>query len=202
MDAGVYRIVNNVNGKCYVGSSIDLRLRRTQHFNALLHNKHINNILQNAYNKYGIDAFEFEVLEIIDITDDIKKRLLDREQFWIDNLNPEYNILRIAGSNLGYNHTEETKQKISNSMKGVKKSEEHALHIREGQKGRVLTEEHKQKLSEAAKHRKSMSHHTLVSIDGIIYNSIKEASDVLGITTNKIKYRCKKDKYPNYFYVK
>ena len=140
MDAGVYRIVNNVNGKCYVGSSIDLRLRRTQHFNALLHNKHINNILQNAYNKYGIDAFEFEVLEIIDITDDIKKRLLDREQFWIDNLNPEYNILRVAGSNLGYNHTEETKQKISNSMKGVKKSEEHALHIREGQKGRVLTE--------------------------------------------------------------
>lgn len=93
------------------------------------------------------------MVEIIDIDDSIKENL-----FWIDNLKPAYNILPVAGSNLGYQHTEETKQKISNSTKGVKKSESHAKHIREGQKGRVLSEEHKAKLSQAAKHRKSQSH--------------------------------------------
>jgi group I intron endonuclease len=97
----------------------------------LLKNKHDNSILQNAYNKYGKDSFEFEVIETIEIDDDIKKRLLDREQFWIDALNPEYNILPVAGSSLGFKHSEETKQKISNSTKGVKKSKLHAKHISE-----------------------------------------------------------------------
>lgn len=179
MKAGVYLISNNVNGKCYVGSTIHLDQRRKQHFSRLAHNKHVNKHLQNAYNKYGREAFEFEVLEIIDIDDSIKENLLMREQFWIDNLKPAYNILPVAGSNLGYHHTEETKQKISNSTKGVKKSESHAKHIREGQKGRVLSEEHKAKLSQAAKHRKSQSHHSIINIDGVVYNSIKEASEKL-----------------------
>lgn len=42
MEAGIYKIMNNVNGKCYVGSSIDLHQRRLQHFAALKYNKHIN----------------------------------------------------------------------------------------------------------------------------------------------------------------
>ena len=179
MEAGVYLISNNVNGKCYVGSTIHLDQRRREHFSKLANNKHINAHLQNAYNKYGREAFDFEVLETMDIDDNIKDKLLKREQFWIDNLKPEYNILLVAGSNLGYHHTEETKKKISESTTGVKKSEEHAKHIREGQSGRVLTEEHKAKLSEAARHRKSPSNHAIISIDGVIYNSLKEALKLL-----------------------
>ena len=64
MKAGVYLISNNVNGKCYVGSTIHLDQRRKQHFSRLAHNKHVNKHLQNAYNKYGREAFEFEVLNI------------------------------------------------------------------------------------------------------------------------------------------
>ena len=120
MEAGVYLISNNVNGKCYVGSTIHLDQRRREHFSKLANNKHINAHLQNAYNKYGREAFDFEVLETIDIDDNIKDKLLKREQFWIDNLKPEYNILLVAGSNLGYHHTEETKKKISESTTGVK----------------------------------------------------------------------------------
>ena len=202
MEAGVYLITNNVNGKCYVGSSINLHSRRLKHFNDLLKNKHVNRHLQNSYNKYGKEAFEFKIIEILEITEDIKDRLLEREQFWIDNLKPEYNILQVAGSTLGYHHTEETKKKISNSTKGVSKSEEHAKHIRESQKGKVLSEEHKAKLSEAAKHRKSMSNHCIISIDGIIYNSIKEASAATGVKYNTIQKRLKNPKFDNYFYVK
>ena len=50
-----------------------------------------------------------QVIEILEITDNIKVKLLEREQFWIDNLKPQYNILLVAGSNLGYQHTEKTK---------------------------------------------------------------------------------------------
>ena len=202
MKAGVYLISNNVNGKCYVGSTIHLDQRRKQHFSRLEHNKHVNKHLHNAYNKYGREAFQFEVLEIIDIDDSIKDNLLMREQFWIDNLKPAYNILPVAGSNLGYQHTEETKQKISNSTKGVKKSESHAKHIREGQKGRVLSEEHKAKLSQAAKHRKSQSHHSIINIDGVVYNSIKEASEKTKVKYNTIQRRLKNPNFPNYFYIK
>lgn len=53
MEAGVYLISNNVNGKCYVGSTIHLDQRRREHFSKLANNKHINVHLQNAYNKYG-----------------------------------------------------------------------------------------------------------------------------------------------------
>lgn len=202
MEAGVYLISNNVNGKCYVGSTVHLDQRRREHFSRLVNNKHINAHLQNAYNKYGREAFDFEILETIDIDDNIKDKLLKREQFWIDNLKPEYNVLLVAGSNLGYHHTEETKKKISESTTGVKKSEEHAKHIREGQSGRVLTEEHKAKLSEAARHRKSPSNHAIISIDGVIYNSLKEASEATGVKYNTIQKRLKNPNFSNYYYVK
>lgn len=70
---------------------------------------HVNSHLQNAYDKYGNDSLEFEIIEYIEIDDNIKETLLEREQFWIDTVNPEYNILPIAGSTLGFKHTEETK---------------------------------------------------------------------------------------------
>lgn len=202
MRAGVYKISNSSNGKCYIGSSIDIDRRRLEHFSALLHNKHINQHLQNAYNKYGRECFEFEIIEIVEITDNIKQNLLSREQFWIDNIKPEYNILLVAGSTLGYHHTEETKRRISKTTTGVKKSAEHSRHISEGQKGKILTEEHKEKLSQAAKKRKSMSHHSIISIDGIIYNSLKEASEKTGIKYNTIQKRLKNPNFTNYFYVK
>lgn len=202
MEAGVYLISNNVNGKCYVGSTIHLNRRRLEHFSALANCKHVNAHLQNAYNKYGREVFDFEILEVVAIDDSIKETLLKREQFWIDNLKPEYNILLVAGSSLGYHHTNETKKKISASTTGVKKSEEHARHIREGQSGRTLTKEHRIKLSEAAKHRKSPSNHSVISIDGVVYNSLKEASEATGIKYNTIQKRLKNPKFNNYCYVK
>lgn len=203
MIAGVYTITNISNGKLYVGSTIHTERRRLEHFSALANNKHINKHLQNAYNKYGKESFEFEVIEILEITDNIKVKLLEREQFWIDNLKPQYNILLVAGSNLGYQHTEKTKQKISKTTTGMKKSEEHAKHISEGQKGKTLTEEHKKALKEGYSKRKNkQSHKSIVSIDGVIYESMKEASEKTGVKYDTIYKRLKNPKFPNYFYVK
>jgi len=48
---------------------------------------------------------------------------IKREQFYLDSLKPEYNILKIAGSRLGSNHSEQAKLKISSSLTGRKSSE-------------------------------------------------------------------------------
>lgn len=200
MRSGIYRIINSVNGNIYIGSSVDLIRRRKQHFIALLNNKHFNNHLQSAYNKYGECNFEFEVIENIDFCEDLQEKLLEREQYYLDLLKPEYNICRIAGS-FGMQHTEETKHKISDSTKGVKKSKEHAYNIGNAQRGKSLTDEHKQKLSDSAKNRKSVSHKSSIVIDGITYDSIKIASELTGIKYNAIQRNLRNPNLENYSYV-
>ena len=64
--AGVYQIRNLVNGKIYVGSSINLRQRKCAHMTKLARGAHINKHLQSAYNIYGKENFIFEVIEFIE----------------------------------------------------------------------------------------------------------------------------------------
>jgi group I intron endonuclease len=102
--SGIYGIFNKINGKVYVGSSINLNNRHNQHFNYLKYNRHYNAYLQAAWNKYGEENFEFVILEKIKYP--TKKKLEKREQYWInycDSANPEkgYNLYPTAGSPLG-----------------------------------------------------------------------------------------------------
>ena len=90
---GVYQIRNTVNGRIYVGSSLDIAARWREHKYDLRMNKHRNHHLQNAYNKYGKEAFVYEVLEILES----KESQFEREQYWIDlkeacNKKKGYNI--------------------------------------------------------------------------------------------------------------
>lgn len=59
----VYVIVNIVNGRVYIGGTHYFPGRKATHKSHLKHNQHGNPILQADYNKYGIEAFEFEILE-------------------------------------------------------------------------------------------------------------------------------------------
>jgi group I intron endonuclease len=59
--------------------------------------------------KYGHSTFKLEILEYCEAD---RLIILEREQYYIDLLKPEYNILKIAGSPLGYKHTEESLAKI------------------------------------------------------------------------------------------
>jgi group I intron endonuclease len=71
-----------------------------------------------------------------------------REQYYLDFLYPEYNILSIASSSLGKLHTEKTKNKISNSLKGKSLSEETKQKMSESRTGKVFSEETKKILSD------------------------------------------------------
>jgi len=111
----IYQIKNKVSGKIYIGSTKNLRGRWNTHRSELRNNKHSNTHLQNAFNKYGADSFEFTIIEEVSDTED----LLAREQYYLDNKDPEYNIAPDAeASARGRKLTEEHKRKISESEKG------------------------------------------------------------------------------------
>ena len=62
MSSGVYRIQNIIEDKNYIGKSWNIEQRWKQHITDLKSNKHINSKLQSAFNKYGLDSFEFTIL--------------------------------------------------------------------------------------------------------------------------------------------
>ncbi len=109
---GIYQILNKVNQKKYIGSSIRLQGRKKRHFSELNCNIHHSQALQRAYNKYGKESFDFFILEYCEA-----EKLLEREQYYLDNLKPDYNICKIAGNCLGKITSEETKKKIGEANK-------------------------------------------------------------------------------------
>ncbi len=119
-ESGIYLITNEVSGKVYIGSAVDLKHRWSQHCSDLYYSKHRNTHLQRSWNKHGRDVFEFTILEEVPN----KNLLIEREQYWIDyhlEQNFElFNICLIAGSNLGRKISDETKQKLSEINSGEK----------------------------------------------------------------------------------
>lgn len=153
MDFCIYMILNNFNGKFYIGSAINLQRRTNVHINALRSNKHHSQHLQNAWNIYGEGAFEFIIIEIVkDIT-----KLYEIEQLWIDRSNCcheniGYNMNSKARGGMpgnthtkGMKHSEETKKKMSLQRKGKPFS----LEVRLKRKSRRHTEETKNKMRES-----------------------------------------------------
>ena len=98
--AGVYQITNQINGKFYIGSSVDVRKRWNNHKHYVSGSKSgLCSYIHRAIRKYGIGNFTFTVLEECA---PVKEVLLAREQHYLDTLKPEYNVLPTAGSNLGF----------------------------------------------------------------------------------------------------
>ena len=78
--SGIYKIVNKVNGKYYVGSSRDIRKRwRSDHRKELTYNYHSNDYLQKAWNKYGGDSFELVIVERVELCElqKVEQKYLD-----------------------------------------------------------------------------------------------------------------------------
>ena len=112
MASGIYVITNTINGKRYIGSTSDLKKRRREHWNALAGGYHQNRHLQRSANRHGLGAFQFEILEEANPAD-----LKSREQFYLDRLNPEYNMCPASDSMLGSRRSDETKARMSESAK-------------------------------------------------------------------------------------
>lgn len=185
MNSGVYAITNLVNGNRYIGSSKNIGKRWALHKCELNKGTHHNSHLQNAWNLYGKDNFEFTIIEECD-----KEFLLDREQSFLDTTKPEYNMCLVAGScegikrakgkklsvehrakisvsmmgnnrSSGYKHSAETcakKMGNTNSL-GCVRSAETRAKISAALKGKILSRETRAKMSTAAKgHTNNLGH--------------------------------------------
>jgi group I intron endonuclease len=111
---GVYRIVNRVSGAVYIGStttSFDKRF--SAHRTALKKGQHENDHMQKAFNKYGLSAFQFEIIECCS-----KEEVLHLEQYWLDSYRANganlYNIALKAGHpTAGRKLSHETRTRMS-----------------------------------------------------------------------------------------
>lgn len=143
---GVYLITNLKNNRGYIGSAVTkkpsqnrLYIRFRNHF----FNCHKLFPLSRAVKKYGVHNFSWEILEFTDL-----QMTRSRETFWIQTLKPEYNILDVAGTSLGFLHTEETRDKMKQNF-----SEARRLSIKNLNLGKQLSPKIREKLSQRAKTR-------------------------------------------------
>lgn len=155
MECGTYRIRNTITGDFYIGSSINIYQRWRKHKEALRRGNNGCLILQNAWNKYGEEAFVFEVIEFCSV-----EERLDKEQILLDELSPPYNIAKSARSpSVGrrFRLPEEAKQKISKGNKGKKRTLEQCKAMSEARKGKPLWTVDKERYEKRKQHLAKLS---------------------------------------------
>ena len=127
---GIYQITCTINDKRYVGQSVNLTRRKSEH------KKHSSNrYLRQDIEKYGFDAFVFEVLEECS-----ESELEAKESEYIANLKPEYNILA-----KGHTLPAEIRAQISSSVReawDIKSAEEKQIIIEQQLTGERFVEGH------------------------------------------------------------
>lgn len=98
MKCGVYKITGP-NGRCYVGQSINISERWRYHRKELRAGRHGNEKMQNAWSKYGEANFFFEIVALCSVKelDRVEQQTMDT----LDAVHHGYNIVPLAGSNLG-----------------------------------------------------------------------------------------------------
>jgi group I intron endonuclease len=160
--SGIYRIQNKINGKFYIGSSVNIRWRVHKHLSHLRRGLHNNTYLQSAFTKHGEQAFTVEMVAQCEPAD-----LLATEQRYLDALAPQYNICQFAANTLGYRHTAQSKAKMSVANKGnqhglgSKHSDATKARLSEMASKRRATAETKAKISRAGLGNKSNTGRTL-----------------------------------------
>lgn len=171
---GIYCITNKVNNKKYFGQSTNIEKRKKAYFS---YRRFPNDHLKNAFNKYGKENFEFEIIKCC------KEKYLDRfEKLYIrinDTMNPDKGYNKDSGGHLNKHHSNETRRKISknngrywkgktHSEKSKKKMSKNNARYWEGKnhseetkkkvsennarywEGKTFSEEHKKKMSESS----------------------------------------------------
>lgn len=162
---GIYRITNIVNGKIYIGQTLNPSKRWSLHKSESKKDKP-SMAINYAMKKYGIHNFTFEIIaSCLDLqsANDTEEIIIVQEKSHV-KYGMGYNVSN-GGSNVS--PTEETRKKLSESLKGKPKSEEHKnklknkinsketrLKISQGNKGKIVSEESKQKMSKSRIGRK------------------------------------------------
>jgi group I intron endonuclease len=120
--AGIYQWTHLLTGRIYIGSSSNLALRLKDYYSKTYIEKNKSMHICNAIIHYGHSQFSLTIFEFINISNlskgDARKLIIEREQFYLNLLNPEFNILNTAGSSLGFNHSPVTLALMSEAKTG------------------------------------------------------------------------------------
>lgn len=211
--SGVYKITNLINGKCYIGLSLNIERRFMEHRTPKNLRRRTN--LAKAFRKYGLENFSFEILE--ECNDE--KRMSELEMYYIAKYKAEYNMNEGGLGNRGLVFTDDVKKVLSQKGKQqwARKTEEEKLaivknNLKRPEKNHLVSEATREKLrqinlgkkyGEAAKAKRSASNKiaalgnqngnkAVVSLkDGIIikeYLSMVLAAKDLGIHPTRITH--------------
>jgi group I intron endonuclease len=154
--SGVYLILNNINLDIYIGSAISISAKHNRiYFRFRNHfyqtHKNTNTYLYNAILKYGAKNFSFHIIEYTSI-----EKAREIETNYIKEYKPKYNKLAYGAGEVGYKHTEETKEKLKKNYSLERKNLIGSLN-----KGKNLTEYTKELISIAAKARSNTEEYKL-----------------------------------------
>ena len=162
---GIYKIVNLINEKYYVGSSNKIERRWRRHLSDLKKNKHVNPKLQNAWNFHGENNFKFQMVETFNDISPTELKVIEDRYLLICQKDPESNYNCNYTSIINKPRDETVKNKIRESMKKVIRTKEWCEKIGEANRkrgrlsdvsiqkmrekltGRKMNEETKKKLS-------------------------------------------------------
>ena len=125
INCGIYKI--EIENHLYIGSTSTKRgfgSRWSRHISDLIKNKHSNPKFQNIFNKY-----EYAIFTIIEVCE--KEQCIIREQYYIDTLNPDINIRRIANSPLGIKQSNDVIANRVSKITGQKRTEEQKENMRQ-----------------------------------------------------------------------
>jgi group I intron endonuclease len=136
---GIYKITSPSN-KVYIGQSIDIE-RRFRHYKRMVCKEQIK--IHNSLLKYGVDAHIFEVLELCD-TEELNNRERHYQDLY-DSVANGLNLLYVKSEHFNGGHSEESKKKISDSLKGRVFTEEHKYKIGLNNSRRGMSAETKEK---------------------------------------------------------
>jgi len=201
---GIIYCYTSPSGKKYIGQTTD-KDRLSKHL--YLCNKGVDLPFYRAIRKYGIENFKYEVLFNIE-NDDIKivkKVLSEKEIYFIllfDSFKNGYNCSEGGEGNLGFKHSENTKNILSEHAYKQWENEEFKNYIINIHKGKILSSETKDKISKHSKlmweneeYVKKVISHKYKKVKCIetdkIYSSVKECSDNMNINKNNISQVCR-----------
>lgn len=210
MARGIYKIINVVNNKFYVGSAVDFARRKRVHWSRLRRGNHSNKHLQSAWNKYGETSFVFVIVEEHGVDVDI----LAAEDVWLEaHVGKEYcyNLGTHATAPTAgwfgaknpmygktFTHTEEAKAKISRASAERVQTVEEKLKRKQTMRGHIVPKETRAKISATLSgegnywhgkkrpdHGAKVSRAVEVYKDNVlvkVYNSIKALRDEMDMT--------------------
>lgn len=183
-ESGIYRIVNEVSGRTYIGSSFNIRRRFIGHRYSLNKGIHVNRHLQSAWNKYPSSSFKFEILLLCD-SRDLEYREQSFIDAYLDHGMPLYNKKPSYGSRVGFKQqfTAEQLARLSASHKGKPWSEKRreaetplvSARKSSALKGRPWSEKRRSALTDEARKKtssllvgRSISHETRMKISNAL----------------------------------